>query len=265
MTRTGLSLLVALFALSLGACSNLPNGSAPNAARPQADLTPGNTAEAGAKVHVELGKAYLQIARYEVALDEAKAALAQVSNYPAAYHLLGLVYMNLGEPRSARENFLRALQGAPDDPEFNNSYGWFLCTQQERAEGLERLARAARNPYYRTPTLPYTNAGMCHLLDKDDAGAEPLFLRAVEADPSNGQALLELANIAYRRSDFEAASTYLIQLHQRRDPTAESAWLGVRTERRLGHQDAEASYAAQLRNRFAGSPEYQAMMQGRFE
>ena len=48
-------------------------------------------------------------------------------------------------------------------------------------------------------------------------------------------------------------------------PSAASAWLGLRTERRLGNADAEASYAAQLRSRFAESEEFKSMNQGKFE
>jgi type IV pilus assembly protein PilF len=54
-------------------------------------------------------------------------------------------------------------------------------------------------------------------------------------------------------------------LHQQSEPTAESVWLGVRTERRLGNRDAESSYAEQLRGRFADSAELRAMNQGSYE
>jgi type IV pilus assembly protein PilF len=266
MMRKGVPLLALLLAVLAGGCvTNPPGGDPQRAVRPQADIPTQNAAQAGAKVHVDLGLAYLEVGRNEVALDEARSALQLASDYAPAYHLMGLVYMNLGDARAAREYFERALALAPGDPDFDNSYGWFLCTQGQREAGLERLLRAARNPYYRTPTRPYTNAGLCYLRDKDDAGAERFFRRAVQADPNNAEALFQLASIAYRRGDFAAASADLVELHQRYAPTAASLWLGLRTERRLGHREAEASYAAQLRNRFAGSPEFQALAQGRFE
>lgn len=267
MTRFAAPLLSALLSLLLGACATAPGGVAQDAAaaRPYADRAPASPAEASAKVHVDLGTAYLQVGRYDVALDEAAIALEDSPSYPPAFHLRALVYMMVGDDAKAEENFRRALAQAPGEPEFNNSFGWFLCTQGRETEGLERLALAARNPYYRTPAYPLSNAGLCYLRLGDTAAAVTHFQRAVEADPGNAVALFNLADIAYRQGDFVTARTHLIRLHQQSEPTAESAWLGLRTERRLGNTEAEASYAAQLRSRFAGSPQYQLMLQGKYE
>jgi type IV pilus assembly protein PilF len=267
MTRFAAKLFPSALALLLAACTTAPSRVDPTvqAARPLADHVPTSPSEARAKVHVELGMAYLQAGRVDVALDEASVALAESSSYAPAYHLKGLVYMMVDDSSQAESNFRRALAMAPGDPDFNNSYGWFLCTEGREADGLERLALAARNPYYRTPTRPYTNAGLCYLRTGNDAAAVAQFQRAVDADPSNTQALYSLASIAYRQGDFAGARGYLIRLHQQSDPTPESAWLGLRTERRLGNREAEASYAAQLRSRFAGSPEFQSMQQGNYE
>jgi type IV pilus assembly protein PilF len=214
---------------------------------------------------MELGMAYFQVGRYDVALEEARAALAQQDSYSPAFHLMGLVYMYIDDLPAARANFERALGLAPNDPEFNNSYGWFQCATGQERQGLERLAVAARNPYYNAPARPHTNAGLCHLRLKDDAAAEAQFRRAVQLDPANALALFHLAGIAYRRGAYEQARVLLVQLHQQREPTAGSIWLGVRTERKLGNRDAESSYAAQLRGRFADSAEFQAMNQGHYE
>jgi len=259
---------VLLVASILAGCATVPGASGMGASptsRPMSDVTPATPAETRARVHVDLGMAYFEIGRYDVALDEARIALNDVPTYAPAYHLLGLAYMLIEEFGPARENFELALRHAPGDPEFNNSYGWFLCTQGEELRGLERLALSARNPYYRHATRPYTNAGLCHLRLKDDASAETQFLGALQADPSNRQALYQLADIAYRGGRYVQARGYLIRLHQQSEPTAASAWLGVRTERKLGNGDAEASYASQLGSRFGTSEEYQKMTQGKYE
>ena len=261
-----ISLLLA--ALFVSACATLPGaGDAGSAAisRPLSDVSPSTPAESRARVHVDLGMAYFEIGRYDVALDEARIALNDSPDYAPAYHLLGLAYMLIEQHAPARQSFEQALRHAPGDPEFNNSYGWFLCTQGEELRGLERLALSARNPYYRHATRPYTNAGLCHLRLKDDAAAEGQFLAAVQADPSNRQALYQLADIAYRSGRYEQTRSHLIRLHQQSEPSAASVWLGLRTERRLGNHDAEASYAAQLGSRFGSAEEYKMMMQGKYE
>ncbi len=254
-------------ALVLGGCAGVPGVPAGSSSisRPMSDTNPATPADARARVHVELGMAYFEVGRYDVALDEAKIALADSPSYAPAYHLLGLAYMSVEEHAAARENFERALREAPGDPDFNNSYGWFLCSQGQERAGLEYLALAARNPYYRHQTRPLTNAGLCHLRLGEEAAAEAQFQRAVQADPENAQALYLLADIAYRGGRYEQARSELIRLHQAHGPSAASAWLGLRTERRLGNADAEASYAAQLRSRFAESEEFKSMNQGKFE
>lgn len=250
---------------TLAACAATPGAGRAVAERPASEVPPASAAAASAKIHVDLGTAYLQVGRYAVALDEAKAALVSDPTYSPAYHLMGLVYMYIEDMDSARDNFLRALQMAPNDPELNNSYGWFQCVNGQEKDGLERLARAGRNPYYRTPARSYTNAGLCQLRQGNDAAAEAEFRRAVQLDAANAQAMYQLAAIAYRRGAYEAARGYLVELHQQNEPTAESVWLGVRTERRLGNREAESSYAAQLRGRFADSVEHRALSQGKYE
>ena len=118
---------------------------------------------------------------------------------------------------------------------------------------------------YRHSARPLTNAGLCYLRLKDDAAAEVQFLRAVQADPANGQALYQLADIAYRSGRYDQARSHLIRLHQQLNPSAASVWLGLRAERRLGNHDAEASYASQLESRFVESEEFKLFNQGKFE
>ena len=262
------TLVVTALAAVLAGCATNPasmSGTSTTVSRPMSDTTPATPADSRARVHVDLGMAYFEVGRYDVALDEATIALNDSPNYAPAYHLRALAYMLIEENAAARENFERALREAPGDPDFNNSYGWFLCSQGQERAGLEYLALAARNPYYRHQTRPLTNAGLCHLRLGEEAAAEAQFQRAVQADPENAQALYLLADIAYRGGRYEQARSELIRLHQAHGPSAASAWLGLRTERRLGNADAEASYAAQLRSRFAESEEFKSMNQGKFE
>ena len=91
------------------------------------------------------------------------------------------------------------------------------------------------------------------------------FLRALEVEPGNRQALFHLAAISYRRGVMEATKRYLSELHEGGEPTAESLWLSIRVEHRLGDRAAEASLVQQLRRRFPASPEFQAFLQGQYK
>lgn len=258
-------------AVVLAGCAGGGGGSAgfgegsPVAERPMLDMPPANEAERGAQIHVELGTAYFEVGRYDVALDEARIALAHAPAFAPAFHLLGLIYMFVDDPAAARENFRRALAAAPNDPDFNTSYGWFLCLNGEPDDGLRRLDIAARNPYYRYPARPQTNAGLCLLRQRDLDPAEQRFRRALALEPSNTVAMYGMAEVAYRKGDYEAARRQLVNLHRVVEPVPESAWLGLRVERKLGNRSAEASYAAQLEGRFKDSPQYLLMKKGEYE
>lgn len=225
--------------------------------RPVSELPATSERQAGSKIHVDLGTAYFQAGRFGVALDEARVAQAFDPEYAPVYHLFGQIYMYLDDTVAARQNLERAIALAPGDPEINNTYGWFLCASGEERAGIERLAQVGRNPYYRTPTRPYTNAGLCHLRLKENALAESEFLRAVQADPSNTLALFQLASLAYQRGAYEVANGYLQNLQQQAVPTAESLLLGARIARKIGNRENEMSFATQLRSRFPTSKEYE--------
>ncbi|HNC79664.1 MAG TPA: type IV pilus biogenesis/stability protein PilW [Rhodocyclaceae bacterium] len=260
----GVGALVAL----LGGCA-VPAGPAPSgsyvAQRPQSQAPVTTDARRKARVHVELGQAYLEAGRYGVALDEAKMAAAYDPGYAPTFQLMGLVHMFLEENDVAAANFEHALRLVPGDPEIANSYGWFLCSMGKEKAGIEQLAGAARNPYYQTPTRAFTNMGLCYLRLKDDGAAEQQFIRALEADNGNRQALFQLAAIQYRRANYAGAKRVIVDLHEAGEPTPESLWLAIRIEHRLGDRTAEASLVQQLRRRFPASPEYQAFLQGQYQ
>ncbi len=254
--------LVIMMALVIGACTT--TGPRPDQMAPDGS-TPSSRNEESAKVHVDLGLAFLEVGGYETALEEANIALRAYPNYAQAYHLKGMVYIFLEQTSQAHENFRSALRFSPNDPDINNTYGWFLCSRGNVEEGLSYLTKAASNPYYRFTTRPYTNMGYCYLHADNLAQAESSFIRALEADSNNPQALFELANIAYDRSDYLGAKNYLLRLHQGNNMNAASVWLGLKTERKLGNRGAEESYAAQLKGRFSDSNEYRWMQEGRYE
>lgn len=240
------------------------SGSAP-AAVPVSEQTPSGMAEKSAKTHTELGALYLESGNLAVALEEARIAAATNPGYAPAYNLMGIVHLLLKEPPQARAAFERAIQLAPGDPQIANDYGWFLCQSGEEKEAFKYFEAAARNPLYKTPTRPYTNAGLCYLRINDLKSAEENFQRALLVDGSNAQAIYHLSSLTFQRGDFFTAKKLLGELHRLIEPNAGSLWLGVRIERKIGDRQAEASYSAQLRRKFAGTPEHQALLQGKFE
>lgn len=255
-------------ALSIGGCTSTGTGPAAmkeGAEQAVSERTPGNEMQQRAKVHTELGALYLLDGRSAVALEEARIALSADSNYAPAYNLLGLTHMTLNEPHLAEENFEKALRLAPGDPEINNNFGWFLCQNSREQRSIAYFMAAARNPLYATPAKPYTNAGICALRLKDDKAAEGYLLEAVRLSPGNTQAMFWLGDLTYRQGKYREARQWVSDIEKIQEMNAELTWLALRIERKLGNREAEARLAAQLRKRFAGSPEQRLLAQGTYE
>jgi type IV pilus assembly protein PilF len=218
-----------------------------------------------ARIRLELGASYYQQGNYQVALQELRQALTIDPNYAAAYGVLGLVYMDLGDRARAEESFQRGLRLSPTDSDVANNYGWFLCQGGRYKESLEMFARALRNPLYTTPARPLHNAGICARRMGDDKAAEDYFQRSFQVDPGNPVAMYNLGELYLKRGELDRAKFYSSRLLSNFDPTAEILWLALRVERRLGNREAEASLGAQLRRRFPTSPEVSRLAAGKYE
>jgi type IV pilus assembly protein PilF len=218
-----------------------------------------------AKVHTELGSLYYSRGNMAVALEELRIASAADSNYAPAYSLYGLVYMELRETKLAQENFERALRLSPTDPDINHNYGLFLCQTGRENDSIKYFLQAVRNPLYPTPWRSYAAAGQCSMRKDNLKDAEDYFLRALRQEPNDPISLLLLAQIRYKQGNMEDARKLVSRYNKLVDPTAESLWLALRVERKLGERVAEAGFANQLRRRFNGSREYQLMQRGEYD
>jgi type IV pilus assembly protein PilF len=92
-------------------------------------------------------------------------------------------------------------------------------------------------------------------------------LQALQLARDNGvSARLQLARLFYLRGNLEESRVYMNDvLKLMESPTAETLWLAIRLERKLGNRAAEGGFAAQLRGRYPTSPEYQEFLKGNFE
>jgi len=218
-----------------------------------------------AKVHTELASLYYSRGNMAVALEELRAATQADPDYALAYSMFGLVYMDLHEVKLAEQNFQRALQLAPTDPDINHNYGLFLCENGRETDSIGYFMRAVRNPLYNRPWRSYTAAGTCALRKGNTKDAESYFEHALRLDANDPPALLQLGRFRYHQGRLDEARTLVSRYNKVVSPTAESLWLALRIERKLGEHVAEASYANQLRRRFAGSKEYQQLQRGEYD
>jgi type IV pilus assembly protein PilF len=218
-----------------------------------------------AKAHTDLAGAYYELGNMGVALEEVRIALAADPNYAPAYNVQGLVNMDLRDNGAAEASFQRGLKLAPQDPDLNHNYGWFLCQTGREDQSLQWFMNAVRDPLYQTPAKSYATAGRC-MMKRDPAEAAKYLDRALRLDPNNRQAMLPYAELLYRRGQYQQAKELVGRFNKLiPEPTAESLWLGLRIERKLGDRAAETSLATQLRRRYANSTEYQSLLRGDFD
>jgi type IV pilus assembly protein PilF len=217
-----------------------------------------------AKAHTDLAAAYYELGNMGVALEEARIALSADPNYAPAHNVMGLVSFELRDNAAAETSFKRAMTLAPQDPDVAHNYGFFLCRTGREQEGVQQYMTAIRNPLYQNPAKTWAAAGRC-VEARDTALAEQYYDRALKLDPNTLGAMMPYAQIQYRRGSLAEARSLVGRYQKLVEPTAESLWLGVRVERKLGDRIAENNYATQLRRRFPNSKEYQDLLRGNFD
>jgi len=218
-----------------------------------------------ARVHTELAGAYYERGSMGVALDELRQANIADPSYAQAYGLLGLVYMELKEPRQAESSFEHGLQLSPNDADLNHNYGWFLCQNGREKDSIRYFLQALRNPLYASPGRTYSTAGLCSIRAGNIKDAEEFLQRALKLDSDDPTGLLQLAQIRYGQGRVDEARRLISRYNKVVSPSPESLWLALRIERKAGQRTAEQSYATQLRRRFPNSAEYQSLQRGQYD
>jgi type IV pilus assembly protein PilF len=250
-----------LAAALLAGCAGQPMDGGNGIPSPVAD----SESRQRALAFTELAGAYFSRAQYKVALDELRKAIIIDSRFGPAYNVYGLIYMELAEDKLAEENFRRSIELDRSDSEARNNYGWFLCTRGRHDEGLEQFSAALRNPLYPHPEQAMANAGLCAERKGDLALAEANLLKSLKLQPDNPNTLLKLAGLHFRQGRLMETQRLLGRHAELAPPTAESLWLGVRLERKLGDRAQEAAYGLQLRKRFPDSDEARRLLTGQYE
>ncbi len=215
-----------------------------------------------AEINMRLGLNYMQRGDYAFALEKLEKALQQDPNLPSAHNTIALLYQRLREVEKAEHHFKKAVDLAPDYSEAQNNYGAFLCQQQRYDEAEERFLIAVENPLYQSVAQAYENAGLCAMQDGDVLKAEGYFRRALQIEPTLSKSLLQMAEISYQQQNYLQARGYVQRFHDAATWTARALLLGIKTETKLGDDDAVSSYILILRSRFPDSDEMLMVNQG---
>lgn len=250
----------------LAACAapvGAPGAEPSNEPRTASDQT---DADRRAAVRLELAALHFGNGQYNTALDEIKLALQARPELAAAYSLRGLVYSGMGEDALADESFARALQINPRDADTMHNRAWFLCQRNKFADADRLFEQALAMPQYRDAPRSLLAQGVCHARANKLEEAERKLTRAYEVDPGNPTVALNLSEVLYRRAEYERARFYIRRVNQREGMSnAQTLWLALRIENRMGNRSAVEDFGRQLRNRFPQATETLAFERGRLD
>ncbi len=206
-----------------------------------------------ARVHTELGQRYLAQGDLETAMQKLTKALQFDPNYAPAHTVMAVLDERIHRMADAEMHYRRAVALEPAKGDPNNNLGQFLCSVGKTSEALGYFRKAVADPFYKTPSLALTNQGVCQLRAGDKAGAEASFRSAIERNPQNGEALLELAGLLFHNGDTFHARAFIQRYDALGAPTAGSLRLGYDIETRLGNRDAAQTYRRRLQGQFPDS------------
>ncbi len=252
-------------ACALAACTTKPGGSSEDSPD---RITASDESEASKRMRVrlELASAYFGRGQMEFALDQVKLAIQADPTQGEAFNLRGLIYASLGDDRLAEESFRRALQINPRDADSMQNFGWFLCQRKRFNEAHVQFEQALAAPRYRDSARTYLTQGICFSQAGQLELAERSLSRSNEIEPGNMSAAFTLAEILYRRKEYERARFYVRRVNASNEvANAQSLWLAARIENRLGQLRARSELGQQLRRRFPESREASAFEQGRWD
>jgi type IV pilus assembly protein PilF len=219
------------------------------------------TPEDRARPFMQLGQRYMEMKKYDLARENLLKAIKYDPRNADARTVLATLYDRVGDPQAAEDNYRMAAEFAPRSGSANNNYGLYLCKRGKFDLSRKYFDTALADGFYSDKAMVYTNAGTCQLLGKGSLDvAEGDFRHALELSPNSPQALYQLAEVLYQKSDFFKARAFI----QRYEGLAEQAnpealLLARNIEIKLGNADAARDYARRLHDQFPDSEQTRSL------
>jgi type IV pilus assembly protein PilF len=252
--------------LTLGGCAGPAGASRVGAVHEDIVTESDETAERRrAHIRMQLALGYLEQGKATVALDEIKQAILIDPTYSDAFSMRGLIYMRLNDFPIAEDSFKTALSIKPRDSNVLHNMGWLKCQEGQFAQSMDYFAQALTNPLYAERAKTYMAQGLCQIKAGQLPEAEASLSKSYGYDAGNPVTGYNLANVLYQRQEFVRAQFYIRRLNNTELANAETLWLGIKIERRIGNPEAMDQLAVQLVKRFPQSPQAVSYQRGAFD
>jgi len=211
--------------------------------------------EEASDLNTRLAVGYIERGQYKTAKEKLEKAIEQKPDNVVAFKTFAYLYALLGLEKEATEQYLEALELAPEDSDLLNSYGAFLCAHGKLDEAQEYLKKAYDDPFYESLFMAQSNAGSCYVQEGEFKKAEPLLRKSLRSHPNLSGSLISMAEVGVKTDRYLMARAYIERYHAVSAPTAESLWIQLQAEKALGARDHYVKYAKQLINDFPDSDE----------
>jgi type IV pilus assembly protein PilF len=263
--KCGLLVLAAGISIVMSGCATSSDPARSGASRTEIVTESDESSERKrARIRVELALGYFEQGKTNIALDEIKQAIAADPTFSDAYSLRGLAYMRLNDFGFAEDSFNKALSFKPNDANVLHNLGWLKCQQALYPQAIKYFSQALADPLYGERAKTWMAKGLCQARAGMDSEAEASLLKSYEYDAGNPVTGFNLGSLLYKREDFVRAQFYIRRLNNSELANAESLWLGMKVEKRVGNVDALMQLATQLEKRFPQSREAASYRRGAF-
>lgn len=225
------------------------------ASKPDPDnLASGNRAKA-AEARLQAASGYLDAGQLDRAKFHLEKALAHDPKNANVQSTLGYYYSLVGETEQAEQHFERALRLDGKNTGVLDLYGVYLCRQGKFSKAQDLFERAIAIPSNPRMASVLENAGLCAQRAKADDKAIEYFRRALQHNPKQPNALLEIANHELQQQRYERAKGYWDRFKEVGRDSSRSLWIGIQLAHALRDKDTVASLGLKLERLFPDSDE----------
>lgn len=221
------------------------------------------SSDSALQAYTTLGLQYMQSGDTVNAKTAVQKALDINPDYGPAFNALALIFQVEGEMALTEQYFKKAISLEPDSAMFHNNYGAFLFSEERFKEACAELAKATQDPFYNRRAKAFENLGRCYTrLDQTDP-AIFAFERALRLGGIQPVALVELADLHLKQSQYAEAENYYRQFvdlvnSKKLKHSSKSLWVGIKLARINSKSSTAATYALLLKNLYPESEEYKA-------
>lgn len=211
-----------------------------------------------AKINAELGRGYMQQGDYKLAMQKLQTALRYNPKHDKAHHYLAQLNRLLGDTEGAIKHYRLAIELSPENSQLRNNYGAYLCEQKRHKEAELNFLLAINDPLFEGKLQAYENMGLCAYEAGELDKAEQYLRKALGIHPKLPYSLIQMARINFDSGKFLRARAFLQRYEEVGPITAESLWLGVQIEYKLGDRDTMQRYATELSRNFPDTEQWRA-------